>query len=96
MATTESSIPILADLAPPARAEACAACGAPVEAWDRFCPSCGTERPARAAAVAPREEERFSVLPSSAATQGVAGGVPPARPRSAIHPRALASPTARF
>jgi predicted RNA-binding Zn-ribbon protein involved in translation (DUF1610 family) len=40
----------LSDAAPAVQVRPCAACGAPVESPDRFCPACGAEQPVAAAA----------------------------------------------
>jgi predicted RNA-binding Zn-ribbon protein involved in translation (DUF1610 family) len=39
------SQPTVEDAAPAGRVRACAICGSPVEAMDRFCPACGKEQP---------------------------------------------------
>jgi predicted RNA-binding Zn-ribbon protein involved in translation (DUF1610 family) len=48
MAAVLASRPTVNDLAPAAQARPCSVCGAPVEAMDRFCPSCGAEQAAAA------------------------------------------------
>lgn len=44
-----ASKPTLSDALPAVRVQPCAACGAPVEPMEKFCPSCGAEQPVAAA-----------------------------------------------
>lgn len=53
------SEPSFRDAAPVMAVRACAACGAPVEPPDRFCPSCGSEQPLSAEVVPAAEQKYF-------------------------------------
>ncbi|MEN6451242.1 MAG: zinc ribbon domain-containing protein [Thermoguttaceae bacterium] len=61
MAAALDSRPTFHDAAPIAQARPCAACGGPTEATDKFCPTCGAERPdaTKTAAAATPDKKHF-------------------------------------